>query len=157
MTDEEKRDLIEQLNIKINELQEQRNRYRDELEEKSKNARLEKRKQFINRCFSINGMRKKENTHADIKAFKIIELLEPPHENNALCVALRDGTLYDKKEKSIGIEILPLWRWNQLRLMHKKEDLNMIDFYREISLEEFEEMYKVHEQNIRSEIYWNAM
>ena len=143
MTDEEKRERIKELDKDINKLREERNKYQEELISKKRNNRIEERKKFVGKCFvQKSGIDNIGNNNKEIKAFKILELLDEPNENYARCLVLHGG-MSDNcwTEQSIKVKVLGLWTKNIARLMYRESDPDVIDFYKEIPNKDFEILF----------------
>lgn len=109
-------------------------------------------KQYVGRCFTSKNFR--ENEQNQIKAFKVLEILESPNERYARCVALIDG--YESNcwnVKAIKNQVIGLWTHNKLRLMNSESNPKVIDFYKEISQEEFEKLYREYQGDLDDKAY----
>ena len=143
MTDEEKRERIKELDKDINKLREERNKYQEELASKKRNSKIEEREKFVGKYFvQKTGIDNVGNNNKEIKAFKILELLDEPNENYARCLVLHSG-MSDNcwTEQSIKVKVLGLWTKNIARLMYRESDPDVIDFYKEISNKDFEILF----------------
>jgi hypothetical protein len=143
MTDEERKEHIKELDKDIEKMRKERNEYQEQLLNEKRNNKIEERKRLIGKCFiQKTGIDNVGNNNKEIKAFKILELLDEPNEDYAKCLVLYSG-LSDNcwNEFSIKIKVLGLWTKNITRLMHRESDLDVIDFYNEISNEKFEVLF----------------
>lgn len=143
MTDEEKRKRIKELERDIEKLRKERNEYQEQLLSKKRNNKIEERKKIVGKCFvQKTGIDNVGNNNKEIKAFKILELLDEPNENYAKCLALYSG-LSDNcwTELSIKVKVLGLWTKSVARLMYRESDPDVIDFYDEISNQKFEVLF----------------
>lgn len=138
MTEEEMRSLIGKLSRREKELREERHAYEKQLDELRKKQIFEDRKSFAGRCYKIDLH--VPSNHRHIYTFKIIEVLEHPNENYAMCLTLVKG-LRDSCFPTHGIQIetLPLWCPDSLRKIVHVDDPKMIDCYFPISGEDFQE------------------
>lgn len=144
MTDKEKKDRIVELEIEIEKLRKEREKYRKQLVVKKTKNEIEERKKLVGRCF-IQNINKVGNNYKGIKAFKILELLTHPNEKYAKCLVLYDGMGNNCwNEQSIKICVFGLWTKNTLYLMSDESDPNVIDFYKEISDEYFQILFDSH-------------
>ena len=153
MTEEQMRSRMKEIDKERDKLRDERKVYEDyfyykKLEEKHDNHKL-----YEGKCFLTKGH--KSNKHSHIKAFKIIRVLDAPNENMAECLALVDGHRSSCwNEYGIQIMTFGVWSYNELRLMNKETDPKMIDFYKEISIEKFEELYKEHYVNVAEKVVY---
>ena len=109
-------------------------------------------KQYIGKCFISKN--EPSNEQKQIKAFKVLGILENPNERYAECIALVDG--YESNcwnVKAIKNQVIGLWTNNKFRLMSSETDLKVIDFYKEISQEEFETLYREYQNNLKDKVY----
>ena len=144
---------------RIKEIDKERNNLRKEKEEYEKyfldkrlKEQLDNRKKYIGKCFiSKNEL---NNEEKQIKAFKVLGILENPNERYAECITLVDG--YESNcwnVKAIKNQVIGLWTNNTLRLMNKETDPKVIDFYKEISQEEFETLYREYQNDLEDKVY----
>lgn len=143
MTDEERKERIKELDKDIERMRKERNEYQEQLLSKKRNNKMEERKKLIGKCFvQKTGIDNVGNNNKEIKAFKILELLDEPNENYAKCLVLYKG-LSDNcwSELSIKVKVLGLWIKSVARLMYRESDPDVIDFYNEISNEKFEVLF----------------
>lgn len=143
MTDEEKRKRIKELDEDIEKLRKERNEYQEQLISKKRNNKIEERKKLLGKCFvQKTGIDNVGNNNKEIKAFKIIELLNEPNENYAKCLVLYSGHSDNCwTELSIKVKVLGLWTKSVTRLMYRESDPDVIDFYDEISNKNFEVLF----------------
>ena len=153
MTNEEKRDRINQLDEEIDKLRKERDGYRKELSDERILHIQEERTAYVNKCFVLSGIYKNK----PIKAFKILENYPYPRENYARCVVLYDNTDPLHNEAFISVKDLGLWCNEPKRLMPLKNDPKMIDFYDEISQEEFSKMYRKYVEDMNIKVWLDAM
>ena len=101
-----------------------------------------------------DGFHYYENTNKHIKAFKIIDVLEPHNENYAVCITLIDG-LNSTCWNEYGLKIMTLnvWGYNKFQMINKESDPKVIDFYKEITQEEFEKLYHEYQSNLEDKVY----
>lgn len=139
MTEEQMRKRMKEIDKERDKLRFERQEYEKYFSDKKRKEELDDHKNYIGKCFTT--CEKAENEHKHIKAFKIIDVLDSPNERYASCAVLIDGhrsTCW--KEYGIQIMTLGLWTMNKLRMMSKESDPKIIDFYKEITQEEFEQI-----------------
>lgn len=152
MTEEEMLNRIKEINQETKKLSLEKREYENFLFNKKKNERFESHKRYIGKCYISKGFVGNENKY--IKAFKIIKILDKPNENKALCTALVDGyrtTCW--KEYGIQNMVLDVWGYNKYRMINEESDPKVLDFYNEITQEEFERLYREHLNKIEDNIY----
>lgn len=141
MTDKQMRERIEEIDSIRSNLANEKQKYLDILSEKETQIRHEIHNQFVGKYFVTNDF--SNNKHPHIKAFKILNILKQPNEDYAQCLVLIDG--YRDNiwvEKGICIMTIGLWNSSVTRLISKKSDPKVIDFYHEITEEKFEELWR---------------
>ena len=152
MTEQEMRNRIKEIDKERNNLRKEREEYEKYFSDKRLKEQLNNHKQYIGKCFiSKNEL---SNEQKQIKAFKVLGILENPNERYAECIALIDG--YESNcwnVKAIKNQVISLWNHNKLRLMNKETDQKVIDFYREISQEEFETLYREYKNDLKDKVY----
>lgn len=147
MTEQEMQKRIKEIDEERYRLRKEKEEYEQYLSEKWLKEQLENHKQYIGKCFASKN--KQDNEHSEIKAFKILKILDSPNEECAECLALVDG--YESNcwnVKAIKRQVIGLWLPGKLRLMNCKSDPKVIDFYKEISQEKFELMYKEYQREL---------
>ena len=152
MTEQEMRNRMKEIDNERNKLKEEREEYEKYFSNKRLKEQLNDRKQYIGKCFISKN--EPSNKQKQIKAFKVLRILENPNERYAECIALVDG--YESNcwnVKAIKNQVIGLWTNNKLRLMNSESDTKVIDFYKEISQEEFEILYKEYHNNLEDKIY----
>lgn len=152
MTEQEMRNRMKEIDKERNKLKEEREKYEKYFSDKKLKEQLDDYKQYVGRCFTSKNFR--ENEQNQIKAFKVLEILESPNERYARCVALIDG--YESNcwnVKAIKNQVIGLWTHNKLRLMNSESDPKVIDFYKEISQEEFEKLYIEYQGELDDKAY----
>ena len=124
MTNEEKRKRIELLEKGMNKLRKERDKLQKQINNDRQKKELKKRMKLVGKCFSMNAMSDVylSNENSNIKAFKVLEV-------------------FDYQDKSIKIGAIGLWIPNELRLVSDPSQPMVIDFYDEISNEEFESLF----------------
>lgn len=138
------RNRMKEIDKERNKLKEEREKYEKYFSDKKLKEQLNDHKQYIGKCFISKN--EPGNEQNQIKAFKVLEILESPNERYARCVALIDG--YESNcwnVKAIKNQVIGLWTHNKLRLMNSESDPKVIDFYKEISQEEFEKLYREYQ------------
>ena len=113
----------------------ERDKLQSEIREEKEKIEKEEKSSFIGKYFkAIN----KSNSYKDVIAFKILSLDIYDPLKTARCLAIIDNTK-EKVDKNIGVinQRMHLWSYDTLRMMNKKGDALTIDFFKEISEEEF--------------------
>lgn len=78
-----------------------------------------------------------------IRAFKIINILDPPNEAYALCLCVTEKDVdnaFQEYSKGLRKLVLPVWSSANLRLCNINNDDLVIDRYKEIDFNEFKLM-----------------
>lgn len=143
MTEEQIKNRLREIRKTEEALREERHAYEKTLEEERKRKIIENRQAFVGKCYSLN--QSVPCRHAYIKAFKILEILNSPNENYALCLTLVRGlrnTCF--QEFGVLLETLPLWNYDTMVRVPSKDELRMIDCYTGISEDIFNEKVKSH-------------
>ena len=155
MTEEQMRQRMKEIDQERNKLASERKDYENYFANKKQQDRLKDHKEYIGKCYSAKeGYHGYANKNKHIRAFKIIDVLEPHHENYAVCVALIDGlrnTCWN--EYGVNIMTLNVWGYNELRMINRESDPKVIDFYKEITQEEFEKLYHEYQGNLEDKVY----
>ena len=152
MTEQEMRNRIKEIDKERNNLRKEREKYEKYFSDKILKEQLNNRKQYIGKCFISKN--ESSNEQKQIKAFKVLRILENPNERYAECIALVDG--YESNcwnVKAIKNQVIGLWTYNKFRLMNGESDPKVIDFYREISQEEFETLYREYKNDLENKVY----
>ena len=152
MTEQEMCNRIKEIDKERDNLRKEKEEYEKYFSDKRLKEQLDNRKKYIGKCFiSKNEL---NNEQKQIKAFKVLRILENPNEEYAECIALVDG--YESNcwnVKAIKNQVIGLWTNNKFRLMNKETDPKVIDFYKEISQEEFETLYREYENDLEDKAY----
>ena len=148
MTEIEMRKRMKVIDEEIHNLYREKEKYEEYFRNKEVQDRMNAHKEHVGKCYmAIDGLT--DNSDAHVVAFKILKVLDSPNENYALCVALIDGRRYTCwNEYGIQVMTLELWIPNKRRM----DDPDVIDFYQEISQEEFTRLYIKHSNNINGKI-----
>ena len=152
MTEQEMRNRIKEIDKERDNLRKEKEEYEKYFSDKKLKEQLNNHKQYIGKCFLSKN--ESSNEQKQIKAFKVLRILENPNERYAECIALVDG--YESNcwnVKAIKNQVIGLWTNNTLRLMNKETDPKVIDFYKEISQEEFETLYREYQNNLEDKVY----
>ena len=131
MTEQEMRNRIKEIDKERDNLRKEKEEYEKYFSDKKLKEQLNNRKKYIGKCFISKN--KPNNEEKQIKAFKVLRILENPNEEYAECIALVDG--YESNcwnVKAIKNQVIGLWTNNKFRLMSNETDLKVIDFYKEI-------------------------
>lgn len=142
MTEEQMRNRIRQIDKEREKLRLEQKEYEDYFANKRRNTELDNHKKYIGKCYITKNL--KNNNNSDVKAFKIINVLDTPNERNALCTTLINGC----REYGVQNMVLGIWCANERRMMSNESDPKMIDFYNEITQEEFKSLYREYLNNI---------
>lgn len=152
MTDEQRRAHMKEIEEQLDKLRKERKEHEDYFFEKSKQDKRKEHRECIGKCYVSKELRENENSH--VKAFKVLEVLEFPNENYARCLVLIDGIEKNCwNVQAIKIEVLGLWTPNISRLMYNESDPKVIDFYKEISQEEFESLYRDYNNRLDDTLF----
>ena len=155
MTEEQMRQRMKEIDQERNKLASERKDYENYFNNKKQQDRLKDHKEYIGKCYvKKDGVHYYENTNKHIKAFKIIDVLEPHNENYAVCITLIDG-LNSTCWNEYGLKIMTLnvWGYNKFQMINKESDPKVIDFYKEITQEEFEKLYHEYQSNLEDKVY----
>ena len=152
MTEQEMRNRMKEIDNERNKLKEEREEYEKYFSNKRLKEQLNDRKQYIGKCFISKN--EPSNKNNQIKAFKVLRILENPNERYAECIALIDG--YESNcwnVKAVKNQVIGLWNHNKSRLMNSESEPKVIDFYREILQEEFETLYREYQNDLEDKVY----
>lgn len=149
MTEEQMRERIKEIDKERNKLRDEKEKYEKYFSEKKKQDELELHKSYIGKYFVSLGL--EDNEYDYIKAFKVLSIGD--YRSDAVCEALINGER-DCIEKAYGIEILTLRLWsnNRLEWRYNPSAAKVIDFYREISEEEFEELFNEYFEKLKGKL-----
>jgi len=138
MTEEQMRQRMKEIDEERDKLHSERQEYEKYFSDKKRKEELDDHKNYIGKCFiTCNKIENEQH----IKAFKIIDILDRPNEKYASCVVLIDGYRdFCWKEYGIQIMTIGLWTANKWSMISQESDPKVIDFYKEITQEEFEQM-----------------
>ena len=152
MTEQEMRNRIKEIDKERDNLRKEKEEYEKYFSDKRLKEQLNNRKQYIGKCFISKN--ESSNEQKQIKAFKVLKILENPNERYAECITLVDG--YESNcwnVKAIKNQVIGLWTHNKFRLMNSESEPKVIDFYREISQEEFETLYREYNNELEDKVY----
>ena len=148
MTEQEMRERMKEIDKERSALAFEKKRLEVYFYNKKMQDKAKEHEEYVGKCYAKIGP-SKNNRNGYVKAFKI---LKASNENSAFCLTLIDGyrsTCFH--EYGIQIMTLGLWTANTPRMMPDPNDLMMIDFYKEISQEEFEALYREHFNYLENE------
>lgn len=152
MTEEEMRNRIKEIDKERNRLKQEKEEYEKYFSDKKIQEELDHHKQYVGKCFRTRNDPGNKQSH--IKAFKILNILDAPNERYAQCVILVDGLESNVwKEKAVKIQTIGLWNPNEFRMMSSPSELKVIDFYKEISQEEFDTLYEEYLKELNKRVY----
>ena len=140
ITEKEMRDRIKEIDEQRNALSAEKRKYESILADKERKNVLEAHKEFEGKCFISLNYQKNETK--EVKAFKILRMMDVPYERYAECVALVDG--YESNcwnVKAIKITTLPVWCKNKNKMISSPSDPRMIDMYELVNEEDFMAVY----------------
>lgn len=151
MTEEQMRQRIREINREQNKLRAEKQEYERCLIAKKEEEEKKSHEIYVGKCYLTKGLANNQN--GDIKAFKILKQLEDSESKYVQCLVVIEGcrgTCYG----SYGVEMMVLnpWSQNKPQLLGRDDAPKMIDFYSEISQEEFENLCKSHMQVIENEL-----
>lgn len=153
MTEEQMRQRMKEIDAEREKLRNEKKQYEDYFYNNKQEEKFKNHKEHIGKCYvAIDELKGNENKH--IKAFKVVNVLEPHHENYALCATLIDGfrsTCWN--EYGVQLMTLGLWTANTNRMISSPNDPKTIDFYKEITQEEFESLYREYSGNLEDKVY----
>lgn len=152
MTDLEMKNRMKEIDEERNKLSLEKRKYEKYFEDKKKKEELNSRRSYIGKCFISKDDVRNENKH--IKAFKIVDILNEPNTRYADCVTLIDG--YENNcwnTRAVKFQVVGLWHYNKIQTYHDESDPKMIDFYKEITQEEFKSLYKEYINSIEWEVF----
>ena len=149
MTEEQMRQRMKEIDAERNKLRTEKEEYENYFSNKKRQEELENHQNFVGKCYLIRNSLQGINEYKYIKSFKILQILDEPNGNYAICMALIDGyrsTCFH--EYGIQLMTLPLWTPNTRKLMSHESDPKVIDLYHEIERENFNNLYKSYKGNI---------
>ena len=152
MTEQEMRNRMKEIDNERNKLKEEKEEYEKYFSDKRLKEQLNDHKRYIGKCFISKN--ESSNEQKQIKAFKVLGILENPNERYAECIVLVDG--YESNcwnVKAIKNQVIGLWTNNKFRPMGSETDPKVIDFYKEISQEEFETLYREYQNSLKDKVY----
>lgn len=95
------------------------------------------RQTYVGKCFKAIT-----DGYKGVRAFKIINILNPPNEEYAVCLSVTekdDNTAFSEYSKGLRKLVLPVWGSANLRQYNINNDL-VINKYKEININEFKLM-----------------
>ena len=140
MTELEMRNRIKEIDEIRSKLADEKRGYEIKLAEQRNSDAYKTHKEFEGKCFETLNL--KNNDRKEIKAFKILKVLEPHHENYAECLVIVDGierTCWNVQ--AMKIEVLPIWCPNIDKMISNPNDPKMIDMYKMIDEKEFMDIH----------------
>lgn len=155
MTDEEMRERIKEIDETTIELCKERRKYASYLYEKERQNLIQMHKNDIGKCYVLINNPREDAEY--FRAFKIIDVCASPNDTSAHCIVLIDRykplidgykrTYY--REYGVKLETLPVWG-RITKDFRTKNDKKLIDFYKEITEEEFLRLYDRFENNVKN-------
>lgn len=143
MTDEEIKNRINEIDKEREQLKQEREKYLKQIETVKLENKYKEHKKCIGNCYIATKYREK---YPHIIAFKIIDVPSSNYQVEAVCVTISNNSF--PKCLSISNEVLALWSQDKVCLMPIKGALQVIDKYKQISSEEFDDMLNEHFQKI---------
>lgn len=152
MTEYEMQLRMEEIDNERIKLREEKAEYERYFYNKRLKEELDNHKKYEGKCFLTKNL--SDNQQKQIKAFKVLKVLEDSNRKYAQCICLVDGyELNCWSVKGIKNQAIGLWMVNTLRMMNNPGDPKVIDFYEEISQEEFETMYREYQNDLNDKVY----
>lgn len=143
MTEDEMKKRIKEIDDEINKLKKERRTHETYLKNENLRKEYENRKSYIGKCYKLNKVDKQKIRH--IKAFKIIDILKGPNEKFATCLTLGYGYRDNCwPEHGIDINVIGLWTIVGSYSHVIQKSLRVIDYYEEITEDEFMKLYDEH-------------
>lgn len=143
MTNEEMTKRINEIDNEREQLKQEKEKYLRQLETVKLKNKYKEHKKCIGNCYIATKYREK---YPHIIAFKIIDVPSSIYQDEAVCVTISSNSF--PKCLSVSNEILSLWSQDKVCLMPIKGTLQVIDKYKQISSEEFDDMLNKHFQKI---------
>lgn len=151
MTEKEMKERMKEIDKQRDALTAEKREYEAILAKSDRDNIWKEHKEFEGKCFiSLNDRR---NETPEIKAFKILRVLDVPNERLAECVTLNNG--YEDncfKTKAIKLMILPLWYKNTDKMVSRPSDPEMIDMYELVTEQTFVDLYNQYLTDINSRL-----
>lgn len=149
MTEQQMRDRIKEIDREREKLRKEKEEYENYLYQQEKLRELTDHERFIGKCYTAD----KPNTEfGHVKAFKILEIINNK-ERYARCLVLING--YEHSCWPIhGIQkmVLPLWCKSRAGFLTRASDPDVIELFKEMPEEEFNDMYAVWDEMIKEDI-----
>lgn len=150
LTEAQMRARMREIEFEKKQLSNEQKKYENYFLEKEQEEKMKSHEEFVGKCYKTTGV----GLNKHIKAFKILEVLKPHHENYAVCVTLIDGCRVNCwHEYGVQIMTLGLWNADVNRMTISKYDPRMIDRYEEITQAEFEELYREYTGKVEDKVY----
>ena len=143
MTNEEMTKRINEIDNEREQLKQEKEKYLRQLETVKLKNKYKEHKKCIGNCYIATKYREK---YPHIIAFKIIDVPDSSYQDRAVCITISSNNF--PKCLSVNNEILSLWSHDRDCLMPTEGALQVIDKYRRISSEEFDDMLNEHFQKI---------
>lgn len=150
MTEDQMWQRIKEIDKEKNKLNKERKEYEDYFFQKELKDKLAIHQEYVGKYYDASGL-SETIKYRYIKAFKILEVLNPPNECWVQCTVLIDGirrTCW--KEYGILNMAIPLWAPARDRLAYSDSDPKVIDFCKEISEEEFSKLSWEYSEKLRN-------
>ena len=143
MTDEEIKKRINEIDKEREQLKQEKEKYLKQIETVKLENKYKEHKKCIGNCYIATKYREK---YPHIIAFKIIDVPSSNYQDEAVCVTISDNSF--PKRLSISNETLRLWTQDKSTLVPIQNCLYVIDKYKQIPTEEFDDMLNEYFQKI---------
>lgn len=143
MTGEEIKKRINEIDKEREQLRQEKEKYLKQIEAVKLENKYKEHKKCIGNCYIATKYREK---YPDIIAFKIIDVPSSNYQDEAVCVIISNHNF--PKCLSISNKVLTLWSQDKVCLMPIKGALQVIDKYKQIPTEEFNDMLNEYFQKI---------
>ena len=151
MTENEMKKRMNEINQEEKKLRLERDEYEKYFHNKKRRELLNNHNKFIGKCFAIKN--NQENKYKNVKSFKILRALSKLNEYYAECIVLIESENNCLKGFGVQLMELPIWAPNEIKLINKESDPKIIDFYEEITQEDFNGLYRAYKQKIEDKVF----
>lgn len=134
---------MKEINNERDKLKEEYNKYEMYFYKKKQEKEREVQKRCIGKCFKLKSYESNK-----IKAFKVLNISEYSLDD-ANCVTL----IETENKKEISVQNIYIFGYAKLQLMHRESDPKFLDMYKEISQEEFIDIYNEYVREMGNKVY----
>lgn len=132
---------IKTIDKEIDDLCSKKASYRKQLSSDKENKEIAKCEKYVGKYFKTKGL--EDNITDYVYAFKILDLERDFNFRYARCLCIIDGHRSSSiNEYGISVMTHPMFYAGKRKLIYDDSAPKMIDYYQEISEEEFKEIYK---------------